>query len=55
VTVQPPVGLTEAEVTRAESGGREAILEVRKLRTSFFTADGVVHAVDNVSFDVRKG
>jgi len=32
-----------------------AILEVRKLRTSFFTADGVVHAVDNVSFDVRRG
>jgi len=55
VTVQQPVGLTEAEVTRAESGGREAILEVRKLRTSFFTSDGVVHAVDNVSFDVRKG
>ena len=33
----------------------EALLEVSKLRTSFFTADGVVHAVDNVSFDVRRG
>jgi len=33
----------------------EALLEVRKLRTSFFTADGVVRAVDNVSFDVHRG
>jgi len=28
---------------------------VKKLRTSFFTGDGVVHAVDNVSFQVRRG
>ena len=28
---------------------------MKNLRTSFFTADGVVHAVDNVSFNVRKG
>ncbi|HEV8435009.1 MAG TPA: ABC transporter ATP-binding protein [Thermoanaerobaculia bacterium] len=33
----------------------DAILEVENLRTSFFTADGVVHAVDNVSFNVRRG
>ena len=33
----------------------EALLEVRKLQTSFFTADGVVRAVDNVSFDVHRG
>src|ERR1043165_8652244 len=33
----------------------DPLLEVRKLRTSFFTPDGVVHAVDNVSFDVRRG
>ena len=32
-----------------------ALLEVKNLRTSFFTGDGVVHAVDNVSFNVRKG
>ena len=31
------------------------LLEVKKLRTTFFTGDGEVHAVDNVSFDVRKG
>ncbi|MCU1245133.1 MAG: oligopeptide/dipeptide transporter, ATPase subunit [Acidobacteria bacterium] len=33
----------------------EPLLEVRNLRTSFFTGDGVVHAVDDVSFSVRKG
>ena len=55
VTVQQPVGRTEAEVTQAEAGAREVILDVRKLRTSFFTQEGVVHAVDNVSFNVRKG
>jgi oligopeptide/dipeptide ABC transporter ATP-binding protein len=31
------------------------LLEVKNLRTSFYTADGVVHAVDNVSFNVRRG
>jgi len=31
------------------------ILEVEKLRTSFFTESGAVHAVDNVSFSVNKG
>ena len=33
----------------------EVLLEVKKLRTTFFTGDGEVHAVDDVSFDVRKG
>jgi oligopeptide/dipeptide ABC transporter ATP-binding protein len=33
----------------------DQLLEVKNLRTSFFTADGVVRAVDNVSFTVRKG
>jgi oligopeptide/dipeptide ABC transporter ATP-binding protein len=33
----------------------EPLLEVRHLRTSFPSADGVVHAVDNVSFQVRRG
>ena len=33
----------------------QPLLEVNKLRTSFFTGDGVVHAVDNVSFHVRRG
>jgi len=33
----------------------EKILEVKNLETSFFTEEGVVKAVDNVSFDVYKG
>ncbi len=33
----------------------ESLLKVRNLRTSFFTEDGIVNAVDNVSFDVRAG
>jgi oligopeptide/dipeptide ABC transporter ATP-binding protein len=32
-----------------------AILEVRSLKTHFFTREGVVRAVDGVSFDVEKG
>ncbi|HSP15605.1 MAG TPA: ABC transporter ATP-binding protein [Thermoanaerobaculia bacterium] len=31
------------------------LLEVKNLRTSFFTGDGAVHAVDNVSFNVGRG
>jgi oligopeptide/dipeptide ABC transporter ATP-binding protein len=33
----------------------ETLLEVKNLRTSFPTSDRLVHAVDNVSFDVRRG
>jgi ABC-type glutathione transport system ATPase component len=34
---------------------REVLLEVRDLRTYFFTEEGVVKAVDGVSFHVRRG
>src|SRR5439155_470024 len=49
------VGLPESRVADADVDPSEALLEVKNLRTSFFTADGAVHAVDNVSFNVRKG
>ena len=32
-----------------------AMLEVRKLRTSFFTDAGEVKAVDGVSFNLERG
>ena len=50
-----PVGLPASRVADADVNPAEALLEVRNLRTSFPTAAGFVHAVDNVSFSVRKG
>jgi oligopeptide/dipeptide ABC transporter ATP-binding protein len=49
--VQQPVGMTGARVADLEADPAEALLEVKNLRTSF----GSVHAVDNVSFNVRRG
>jgi oligopeptide/dipeptide ABC transporter ATP-binding protein len=43
--------MTGARVADLEAGPAEALLEVKNLRTSF----GSVHAVDNVSFNVRRG
>ncbi|MEE9154261.1 MAG: peptide ABC transporter ATP-binding protein, partial [candidate division NC10 bacterium] len=32
-----------------------ALLQVKELRTHFYTLEGTVRAVDGVSFDVREG
>ena len=50
-----PEGLPGARVADADVNPAEALLEVKNLRTTFFTADGAVDAVDNVSFNVRRG
>jgi oligopeptide transport system ATP-binding protein len=42
----------EREVKRAKA---ENLLEVRNLSTHFFTPEGVVHAVDNVNFELGYG
>jgi oligopeptide/dipeptide ABC transporter ATP-binding protein len=54
-TAGQPLGISGAAAADADANPAEALLEVEKLRTSFFTGDGVVHAVDNVSFNVRRG
>ena len=48
---EQPVGMTGAHVADVDVNPEEALLEVKNLRTSF----GSVHAVDNVSFNVRRG
>jgi peptide/nickel transport system ATP-binding protein len=47
--------LTGARVADLDVDPAEALLEVKNLRTTFFTADGPVDAVDNISFNVRRG
>ncbi|HSD85728.1 MAG TPA: ABC transporter ATP-binding protein [Anaerolineae bacterium] len=39
----------------SDSSQGEVLLQIRDLRTSFYTHDGVVKAVDGVSFEVRRG
>ena len=34
---------------------QQTLLEIKNLKTHFFTDDGVVRAVDGVSFTVGKG
>ena len=40
---------------RAKSNGAENLLEVKNLKTYFYTEDGVVKAVDGVDFAVKRG
>jgi oligopeptide/dipeptide ABC transporter ATP-binding protein len=37
------------------NGGKEKLLEVKDLKTYFFTREGVIQAVDGVTFSVGKG
>ena len=41
--------------TLATPAGQGAMLEVRNLKTYFYTEDGVVKAVDGVDFSVNRG
>ena len=43
------------EATRPGDASQGPVLEVEDLRTHFFTLDGVVKAVDGVSFSVEDG
>src|SRR5205085_12522231 len=45
------------EATRLMTGtqAEEAVLDVRNLKTVFFTNSGLFRAVDDVSFSVRRG
>ena len=40
---------------KAKSNGTENLLEVKNLKTYFYTEDGVVKAVDGVDFAVKRG
>jgi len=57
-TVEFSVGdqlATEVREREAKRAKAENLLEVRNLSTQFFTQDGVVHAVDDVSFHLGYG
>ncbi|TMC65305.1 MAG: ABC transporter ATP-binding protein, partial [Chloroflexi bacterium] len=40
---------------RPRERSEQPLLEVKGLRTSFHTRDGIVRAVDGIDFDVRRG
>jgi oligopeptide/dipeptide ABC transporter ATP-binding protein len=47
--------LTQDLETNGETKMAETLLKIEGLRTHFFTEAGIVKAVDNVSFDIRRG
>ena len=57
IELSPDEARRTSTETATATGKRNAdkLLEVRGLKTQFFTADGVIQAVDDVSFDVGYG
>ncbi|MFZ1022604.1 MAG: ATP-binding cassette domain-containing protein, partial [Thermoplasmata archaeon] len=49
-----PLDSTAAPTDEA-AGGARVVLDVRDLKTYFYTYDGVVKALDGVSFKIRQG
>jgi oligopeptide transport system ATP-binding protein len=47
--------ILSAEVPRGAPPPREVLLDVRNLKTSFKVLDGIVPAVDNISFSLKRG
>ncbi|MDW3217913.1 MAG: ABC transporter ATP-binding protein [Acidimicrobiales bacterium] len=47
--------MTDTAPTEAARAAEDAVLVVDDLRTYFHTRDGVAHAVDGVSFSIRRG
>ena len=53
--VAPARAESSSAVTTTPAPERPTLLDVRNLRTYFFTYDGVVKALDGVSFKIRRG
>jgi len=47
--------VTSRAMATANEAGKHKVLDVRGLRTQFFTRSGIVYAVDGISFSVNEG
>ena len=55
MTSEMTSALEDAPVAAAHASSEELALDVKDLQTWFYTRQGIVKAVDGVSFDLRKG